>query len=325
MASEHTSANPLLSVVIPMHNEHEMIPLLLPLLKEHLAPLGSYEIICVDDGSRDTTLALLQAAAAANSHVRYLSFSRNFGHQSALKAGIDHARGQAVITMDADLQHPPELLATMVQHWRKGGVEVVQMVRQEADEPPFKRLTSRFFYTLINRIGHCQIARGASDFRLLDRKVVDVLASLPERDLFLRGVIPWLGFSQLNLPYLPSARAAGKTKYSLARMLNLAISGITSVSIRPLRLSCFIGLVMAGVALLYACYALVAHLFLDTVVPGWTSLLAGIMLIGGIQMLMLGLIGEYIGKILVEVKNRPSYIVREQSAGTLLREVSAGY
>lgn len=325
------TSTPLISVVIPMHNEHEVVPLLLPALKKQLAPLGGYEIICVDDGSSDATLALLKGAAAADGCIRYVSFSRNFGHQAALKAGLDHANGQAVITMDADLQHPPEHIPAMVRHWRDNGVEVVQMVRQEADEPAFKRVTSRLFYSLVNRIGHCRIVRGASDFRLLDRKVVDMLRDLPERDLFLRGMIPWLGFTQINLSYMPSARAAGKTKYSLTRMFNLAISGITSVSTYPLRLASVVGLVMAGLAVLYGLFALVSHFFLAAVVPGWTSLLAGMMLIGGVQLLMLGLIGEYIGKVLVEVKNRPSYIVRERSetgaTGDVIpsRQVGAGH
>lgn len=309
-STEPTNA-PLLSIVVPMHNEEDTIPLFLPKVQQCVEGLGEYEIVCVDDGSRDRTFELLKEAHAADPRVRYVSFSRNFGHQAALNAGICHARGQAVVTMDADLQHPPEFIPTMLQHWNHGQIKVVQMIRQSGGETAFKKFTSQMFYRGINWIGHCQITNGAADFRLLDRVVVDVIKSLPERDQFLRGTIPWLGYTQMNLPYTPSLRVAGTTKYSLSKMMNLAISGVTSVSVRPLRLSSMLGIIMAALASVYALYALIAYCFF-TSVPGWASILAGMMMIGGVQLLMLGLIGEYIGKILVEVKGRPPFIVRER-------------
>ncbi len=301
-----------ISVVVPAHNEADNLPILRERLENVLKKLDNYEILIVDDGSRDRTLEILRGFAAEDPRLRFLSLSRNFGHQSALKAGLDRASGDCVIILDADLQHPPELITEMVARWRDG-VEVVNMVRRDDGAPLFKRLTSKLFYRVVNAISDFEIRPGAADFRLLDRRVVDALTDLEERTIFLRGTLPWLGFRQCDIDYLPDARAAGQSKYDLRRMMVLALDGITSSSIRPLRLSTYLGAIMAGLAAIYAVYALILKLVAGTAITGWASLLIGIMVFGGIQMLVLGIMGEYLGKVLLEVKGRPSYIVREQS------------
>ncbi len=302
-----------ISVVVPAFNEADNLPLLKDRLTRALSQFDDYEILIVDDGSQDRTVKILRDYAAADARIRFLSLSRNFGHQSALKAGLDRATGDCVISLDADMQHPPEYIAEMVERWRDG-FEIVSMVRRDDPRTPaFKRLTSKLFYRLINAISDFEIRPGAADFRLLDRCVVDALATFEERTLFLRGTLPWLGFRQCDIEYPPEARAQGDSKYNLRRMLLLALDGITSSSTRPLRLSTYLGVIMAGLGTVYAGYALILRLFADSAISGWASLLVGIMTFGGIQLLMLGILGEYLGKVLLEVKGRPSYIVREQS------------
>lgn len=301
-----------ISVVVPAYNEADNLPLLKDRLERALEPYDDYEIIVVDDGSQDDSLAVLRNFAAQDERIRYVSLSRNFGHQNALKAGLDRAGGDCVITMDADLQHPPEHIAAMVARWT-AGFEVVNMVRRDDNTPFFKRLTSRLFYRLVNAISDFEIRPGAADFRLLDRRVLDALAALEERTLFLRGTLPWLGFRQCDIDYMPDARAKGSSKYNFRRMAMLALDGITSSSIRPLRLSTVLGVVMAGLALIYATYAVIMKIYVGSVISGWASLLIGIMTFGGVQLIMLGILGEYLGKVLLEVKGRPNYIVREQS------------
>jgi dolichol-phosphate mannosyltransferase len=301
------------SVVVPAFNEAENLPLLLDRLTRALSPYDDHEIVIVDDGSKDDTVKILRAYATKDARLRYISLSRNFGHQSALKAGLDSATGNCVICLDADLQHPPEHIGAMMQRWREG-FEVVNMVRQDDPSTPLlKRVTAKLFYRFLNAISDFEIRPGTADFRLLDRRVVNALASLEERTLFLRGALPWLGFRQCYIDYVPESRAHGQTKYDLHRMLILALDGITSSSIRPLRLSTYLGLIMAGLGTIYASYALILKLFSGYAISGWASLLVAIMTFGGVQLLMLGIIGEYLGKVLVEVKHRPSYIVRERS------------
>ncbi len=302
-----------ISVVVPAFNEADNLPLLKDRLTRALSQYGDVEILIVDDGSQDRTPAILRGFAAGDPRFRFLSLSRNFGHQSALKAGLDRASGDCVITLDADLQHPPEHIAEMVDCWRDG-FEVVNMVREDDPKTPaFKRWTSRLFYRFVNSISDFEIRPGASDFRLLDRRVVEALISLEERTLFLRGTLPWLGFRQCYIAYTPDERAQGVAKYNFQRMMALALDGITSSSTRPLRFSTYLGVIMAGLGLTYAGYALLLKLFAGSVISGWASLLVGIMTFGGVQLLMLGILGEYLGKVLTEVKGRPSYIVREQS------------
>ena len=301
-----------ISVVAPAFNEAENLPVLIDRLRSVLAPYDDYEIVIVDDGSRDRSLEVLRALADEDGRVRFLSLSRNFGHQNALKAGLDHATGDCVIMLDADLQHPPELIPAMVERWREG-FEVVNMIRRDDDTPAFKKWTAALFYRFVNAISDFKIRPGAADFRLLDRKVIDALNRLGERTLFFRGIIPWLGFRQCEIEYAPAARAHGSSKYDLSRMALLALDGIISSSTRPLRLSTILGLAMSTLAMLYAAYAVTVKLALGTAVSGWTSLLMGVMLLGGVQLVMLGIVGEYIGRILLETKGRPAYIVRERS------------
>ncbi len=301
-----------ISVVVPAYNEADNLPLLKQRLEQALGAYDDYEILIVDDGSRDHSLEVLRDFAARDLHVRFVSLSRNFGHQNALKAGLDRASGDCVITMDADLQHPPEHIAAMVERWR-AGYEVVNMIRSDAHTPVFKRLTSRLFYRLVNAISDFEIRAGAADFRLLDRRVLDALMTLDERTLFLRGTLPWLGFRQCDIDYTPERRAQGTSKYNFRRMAMLALDGITSSSIRPLRLSTILGVIMAGLAMVYATYAVILKVVVGTAISGWASLLIGIMTFGGVQLIMLGILGEYLGKVLLEVKGRPNYIVREQS------------
>ncbi len=300
------------SVVAPAFNEAQNIPRLLERLEQVLRDSEDWELIVVDDGSTDDTLSVLKTLAGFMPKLRYLSLTRNFGHQTALKAGLDHARGTCVISLDADLQHPPELIPEMIRQWR-AGFEVVNMIRADANVPLFKRLTSRFFYWLTNAISDYRIEPGSSDFRLLDRRVVEVLRRIEERNLFLRGLIPWLGFRHTHLPYEPANRAAGASKYTLREMMRLAMLGLTTSSLRPLHVSTLIGAVMSILAVIYAAYALWARLFAGTVITGWTSLLISVLLIGGIQLLMLGIIGEYLGRGLIEIKSRPAYVLREHN------------
>ena len=315
--------SPNISVVIPAYNEAENLPVLKQRLAGVLEPYGDFEVLFVDDGSRDRSIEILRSFNEADPRFAYVSLVRNFGHQNALKAGLDAALGDCVIMLDADLQHPPELIPEMIERWRQG-FEVVNMIRRDDGTSAFKRLTSRCFYRLVNAISDYQIRSGAADFRLLDRKVVDAVVGLGERTLFLRGLIPWLGFRHCDIDYVPDARLHGSSQYSLRRMLALAVDGITASSIRPLRLSTVLGVVMSTLAMLYVGYALAIKLFVGTAISGWTSLLVGVMLMGGVQLMILGILGEYLGKVLVEIKGRPNYIVREKSQARAPSTASVG-
>jgi dolichol-phosphate mannosyltransferase len=271
-----------------------------------------YEIIFIDDGSRDGTLSEIKAINASNENIKFISFSRNFGHQKALKAGLDHARGDCVITMDADLQHPPELLTKLIKEWRNG-YEVVYTIRVDSADTGFiKRLSSRLFYKIINLLSNVNIPLGAADFRLLDRKVVDEVKKFKENWLFIRGIIAWIGFSQISVEYGVKRRKQGHTKYSPSRMFTLAINGITSFSILPLRISIILGLTFSLGSFFYAIYAVYTKVFNNAVIQGWTSILLSVLFLGGIQLISLGVIGEYLGKMFIETKNRPSYIIKEK-------------
>ncbi|MGH8454983.1 MAG: glycosyltransferase family 2 protein [Nevskiales bacterium] len=301
-----------ISVVVPAFDEAQSIPRLVERVARALREERDWELIVVDDGSTDDTLSIVRALCGSMLNLRYLSLTRNFGHQTALKAGLDHARGECVISLDADLQHPPELMPEMIRSWR-AGYEVVNMIRVGSNVPFLKRLTSRFFYWLTNSISDYRIEPGSSDFRLLDRRVVDVLREVSERNLFLRGLIPWLGFRQINLPYAQEPRAGGESKYGFREMLRLALHGITSSSLRPLHIATLVGLLMSVFAGIYTVYALWMRLYVGTALSGWTSVLISILLIGGIQLLMLGVLGEYLGRTLTEAKGRPAYVLREHN------------
>ena len=301
-----------LSIVVPAHNEAQNIARLLERLESVLRDREDWELIIVDDGSTDDTLSVIKQFASRTRQLRFLALTRNFGHQTALKAGLDHASGDCVISLDADLQHPPELIPEMIRSWQSG-YEVVNMVRLDANVPLMKRLTSRFFYWLSNSISDYRIEPGSSDFRLLDRRVVDALRDTRERNLFLRGLIPWLGFRQVNLPYTQETRTGGESKYGIHSMLRLALRGITSSSLRPLHIATVSGLLMSLFAAIYAVYVLWVKLFVGTAITGWTSVLISVLLIGGIQLLLLGVLGEYLGRTLTEAKGRPAYVLREHN------------
>jgi dolichol-phosphate mannosyltransferase len=301
------------SVVIPAFNEEGNVERLTKELVEILQEYRDYEILFVDDGSRDNTLEILKGLHTKNSRIRYISLARNFGHQNALKAGIDHASGDCVITMDADLQHPPELVPQLIEKWLEG-YEVVYTIRKNDPGLSFlKRKTSGMFYRLMNWLSDIHMPKGTADFRLLDRAVVEVLKDIKEYFLFFRGMAVWVGFRQYGIEYIPDKRFSGQTKYSFRRMLGFALTGITSFSLKPLRLSVLLGVILAVLAFGYGIYAILLKLFSDRAIPGWASVLVSVLFIGGIQLIVLGIIGEYIGKLFMESKRRPHYIVKEKS------------
>ncbi|HYF39684.1 MAG TPA: glycosyltransferase family 2 protein [Gemmatimonadales bacterium] len=301
-----------LAVVIPCYNEEGNLRETHRRVSGAIAQASSvYEIVYVDDGSSDATPEMLQQLQLEDPHVRVVYLSRNFGHQFAVTAGLAHAQGDAVIVMDADLQDPPEVVVEMVRRWEEG-YDVVYGVRTDREgETRFKLLTARLFYRLIHWLSDTDIPLDTGDFRLLDRKVVDAIVAMPERDRFLRGMVSWTGFRQIGVPYRRAARYAGETKYPIPKMVRFALDGILSFSIKPLRLSTLLGFVSAGLALVVILYALALRLFTDQWVPGWTALIIAILFLGGAQLLSLGIIGEYIGRLYGEAKRRPLYLVQE--------------
>jgi glycosyltransferase involved in cell wall biosynthesis len=306
---------PEFSIVLPAYNEAANIAPMVAALQAVMAPLGRAEIIFVDDGSSDSTRAVLRAAVAADPAVRYLSFTRNFGHQAALRAGLHHARGRAIVVMDCDFEHPPELIAELVAAWR-GGAKIVATRRSddEAAVSTMKRLSSQLYYRLLDAIGDVRIAPGSADFMLLDRVVVDLVNGLEDQDMFLRGLVRWLGFPLVTIPFSRGTRRQGASKYSLGRMVELAITGIAAHSVRPLRFAIWLALGFAACGVLFVIYSIVSFLFVQHTVAGWTSIMAAIAILGAAQLLVLGIIGEYVGRILRETRKRPSYIVAETEA-----------
>jgi dolichol-phosphate mannosyltransferase len=302
-----------ISVVVPVYNEEANIKPLLSCLHAFLSDCGDYEVLFIDDGSTDSSLQILRDAYQANPRVRFIALSRNFGHQNALRAGLAYATGDAVITMDADLQHPPDLIPFLIARWRDGYDIVCARRSRRNALPVLKRFSSHFYYRILNVLADIETEEGVADFRLLDRKVVDVLRGLPEGNLFLRGMVGWLGFRRCVIDYDQPNRRAGETKYTFRKMIRLGMQGVTSFSVRPLRLATFFGLCLSAIALIYAIYAVAIHIFTDKTINGWTSLIVSVLLFGGIQMLLLGIIGEYLGRLFIESKRRPDYIIREKS------------
>ena len=307
---------PTFSVVAPVFNEEALVEEFCRRTAAALEPLGEpFEIVLVNDGSRDRSLELMRAAREADPRVKVLSFSRNFGHQLAITAGTDYAAGQAVVVIDSDLQDPPEVIADLIAKWREG-YEVVYAVREEREgETWFKTATASLFYRLIDRITSVQIPRDAGDFRLMDRKVVDALARIREHHRFMRGLSVWVGFKSTGVPYRRHARKAGSTKYPLRKMLKFALDGITSFSYLPLQLATYMGFGVAALSLLFIIVVIVMRLVAPTAEEaafyGQASTLAAVLFIGAVQLISLGIIGEYVGRIYDEVKGRPLYIVAE--------------
>ena len=309
------------SFVIPLHNEEETFPELLRRLADVMDELeGVSEVIFVDDGSTDSTWGLLVAARAADPRVKLLRLSRNFGHQVAITAGLDAAGGEAVIVMDGDLQDPPEVALQLVARWREG-FDVVYAVRKERrGESAIKRLTSRWFYRILNRISPIKTPPDVGDFRLVSRKALDAFRRLGERNRYARGMFAWIGLPQSGVEYVRDARYAGTTKYSTRKMFGLAADAIVSFSAAPLRLALSVGMVFSLVAFVGGIWALGARLTSAYTVPGWASLLAAILFFSGVQLVVLGLVGEYIARIYDEVKARPLYIVQEAVGMVVARD-----
>lgn len=307
----NTKNNIKLSIVIPAFNEEENIEVIYQELVEVLKDTEKYEIIFINDGSSDNTFQKIKDLSQKNSKIKYLSFSKNFGHQAALKAGLDFAKGDCVICLDADLQHPTELIPKMMQEWESGYDVVYTQRIDNGNVNWFKRVSAKLFYFLLRKMSDIPIEEGTADFRLLDRKVVNVIKDLNDPYLFLRGLVPWLGFKQKKITYNVQPRLSGQTKYTFKRMLIFAINGITGFSIKPLRIAIFIGLFFSFLSFLYMIYSIIIYFLDNKVVSGWASVVTLISLIGGIQLIVLGIIGEYVGKIYFQSKNRPFYIVSE--------------
>ncbi len=303
----------MISIVIPVYNEGKNVRLVAQEVAAVCETLWQdYELIFVDDGSSDGTDSVLRELCTTNSCVRLIVLSRNFGHQAALSAGLEAASGDAVVTMDADMQHPPQVLPELIAKWQEG-FEVVHAARRMQTQPGrLKRFASRAFYAVMERLSETPVIPNAADFRLMDRVVVEALRGMPERSRFLRGMVSWTGFRQAVVRYTEQPRANGHTKYSLKKMSRLALSGITGFSTAPLRLSTYLGLCSALACVPYVVWAIYARLFTDFAVPGWASLLAAVVFLGGVQLICLGIMGEYIGRIYDEVKQRPQYLARER-------------
>lgn len=309
MTREPHAATPELGLVVPVFNEADNVAALHERVVRALAPLGlSWELVFVDDGSRDESAA--RVTALADPRVRVIQLSRNFGHQAALVAGLRHARGAAVITLDGDLQHPPEVIADLVREWRSGR-EIVQAVRREPmDDSPLKRSGSRAFYRVLSSVSRIQVTPGASDFRLMTRAAVEAFLACGERCRFNRGLVQWIGFDYAEVLYDAAPRRAGVSKYSYRAMLRLAGDAIFSFSSWPLRLAGLVGALVSVAALLYLVFVLAAALFTKWTVPGWSSILAAVLTLGGLQLIFLWILGEYVGRLYEEAKQRPIFIVR---------------
>jgi dolichol-phosphate mannosyltransferase len=301
----------LLSIVVPVFNEEQNIEPFMTRLVRVLSPLGhEYEVIFVDDGSSDGSADRIASFHTAHPEIRLLSLSRNFGQQVAITAGMEHARGDAVVVMDADLQHPPELIPQLVEKWREG-YEVVQTVRTYQPGSLFKRGTSRLFYRLLNWFSATKVLPGAADYRLLDRRALDALLKMPERHRFVRGMAAWIGFKQASVSFQADARHSGRTTYSLGRLLRLAVDGITSFSTAPLHAAGWVGLALAAVGVVELLWDF-AKWLRGAPVFGWRIVLGALVLVAGLQLIFVGVVGLYLGRVFEEVKRRPLYLVRRK-------------
>ena len=309
--TETRTSSPQIGLVIPCYNEEQVIPCLLAELDRFIkASPHPVFVLFVDDGSRDRTFEMLKGACAADPHKACLRFSRNFGHQTAVSAGLRVIVGDVVAVLDADLQDPLDVVPRMMEKWREG-FDVIYGVRQNRKESWLLRSAYASFYRLLTSIANIDLPLDAGDFSLMDRRVVDQINAMPEHNRFVRGLRSWVGFRQLGLPYDRQARAAGKPKYNLKRLIELAINGLISFSTAPLRLSILLGLGAAALGFVYLAYAIVVKILNPTAPIGWASIIAMIIFFGGMQLLVLGIIGEYLGRIFEETKQRPLYVVEE--------------
>jgi polyisoprenyl-phosphate glycosyltransferase len=299
-----------ISLIVPCYNEELVINETLKRLCFFCdqQKLYDFELIFVDDGSRDATRSLLVEASMNDDRIKLIGFARNFGHQIAVTAGVDASLGDAVVLIDADLQDPPEIISEMIQKW-SDGYDVVYGTRESREgESLFKLLTAKLFYRLLNRLSDISIPLDTGDFRLMDRSVVNAISAMPESDRFIRGMVSWVGFKQIALPYTRSERFAGETKYPLKKMIKFALDGIISFSSKPLQLSIFFGFSISILALLGVAYVFAIRLFTNEWVPGWAGILIATLFLGGVQLISLGILGEYVGRIYSEIKGRPLYV-----------------
>ena len=317
MSSANMTSQPVpprrVSIVTPFYNEAGMVAIYFARLGEVLRPLSDrieFEFVCVNDGSRDTTLRELQATVPPFGRLVLVDLSRNFGKEAALSAGLDFATGDAVVPMDADLQDPPELVPQMIARWLEGTPVVLAVREDRSADGWLKRSTSAAFYAVHNRLADPPIPPNAGDFRLIDRSVADVVRALPERQRFMKGLLSWAGFPAETLAYRRPPRASGRTKWNYAKLMNLAIEGITSFSTAPLRISTVIGAVFAVAAMIYGGFITVRTMVFGVDLPGYASVFVAVVFMGGVQLLSLGVLGEYVGRIYMESKQRPVYVVR---------------
>ncbi len=301
-----------LSVIIPIYNEEANIGALYQRLTSVMKETtSSYELLFVNDGSRDMSIFLIKEFAEKDPNVRYIDFSRNFGHQVAVSAGIDNTRGNAVVIIDADLQDPPELIKEMYTKMKEGFQVVYAKRRKREGEGFLKKLTAKMFYRILSRITSVSIPVDTGDFRIMDKKIVETLRKMPEQQKFLRGQISWIGFKQTHIEYDRNERAGGTTGYTYSKMIRFALDGITSFSNLPLKFAIISGFIVSFIAFCIMLYALYGRFILKSYVPGWTSLILSVMFIGGVQLISIGIIGEYISRISTNIRNRPLYVINE--------------
>lgn len=304
----------LISCIVPVYNEEEGINEFIIALNKTLQALDySYEIVIIDDGSNDNTGAIVHQYKT-QMPLRYVRFSRNFGKEKALSAGLDHAQGDAVIILDSDFQHPLNLIPEFIKKWEEG-YDMVFAVRQSRDDESwFKRNCARAFYQFTSKINRINIPANAGDFRLLDRKIVDALQQLPERNRFMKGLYSWVGFKQISIPFEVQPRKSGTSQWSFATLLDLAITGITSFTAFPLRMIALGGVCVASIAILYGLWIILNTLIFGAQTPGWATIVTAISFFGGLQLFAIGVVGEYVGRVFDEVKNRPHYIVDQEAS-----------
>jgi len=309
------SVKTLISIVVPIYSEETVIPEFYRRAKGILAGLGpryAHEILFVDDGSRDESLNLLKDLGREDPGVKVISFSRNFGHQFAITAGLDYARGDAVVIIDGDLQDPPEVIPEMLLKWEEGNKVVYGVRERRKGENPFKLLTAKVFYRMIRRLSDTKMPLDTGDFRLLDRRVVDALKSIREENRYIRGLVSWTGFKQVGVPYQRDRRYAGKTKFTLKKMIRFAFDGILSFSDKPMKISAYLGFLITLASFVMALRILINKIrFPEMLVSGWTTLILAVLFIGGVQMISLGILGLYLGRQYREVKKRPLYVIAE--------------
>ena len=304
-----------LSIVIPLYNEEEVLPELVKRIESLATTSGklNIEVILVNDGSTDKTSDFLNDITLHTKIFKVISLSRNFGHQAAALSGLLKANGDAVVLMDADLQDPPEVIRELVQKWEMGFDVVVAKRIVRHGETYFKKFTATLFYRALSRLSSVKIDRDVGDFRLVDKKLIQILRKMPENDLFLRGIFPWMGFSKAVVNYERDERFAGETKYPLSKMLTFALDGILSFSIKPLRLAMWLGLLSSFTALVGIFYVIWVRLFTEEWIAGWAGIMISVLFMGGIQLISLGIIGEYIGRIYIQSKNRPRFVIQTES------------